>query len=186
MIDAAGVHLRAMMYLAINSAMGNSDVGTLPRKAVDLDAGWVNYPRPKTAVPRRAPLWRETTEALRASLAARPKPRDKADAGLFFLTRAGDGWSKSTADNPVSKETAKLLKRLKIQGSRRGFYCLRHTFRTVADAVGDTTAVRAVMGHAESANDMDAVCIEEVSDDRLQAVVDHVYGWLFQEGAGDE
>jgi hypothetical protein len=59
MIDAAGYPLKAMFLLAINAGFGNSDCGTLPRSAVDLKTAWIDYPRPKTAVPRRCPLWPE-------------------------------------------------------------------------------------------------------------------------------
>ncbi len=46
-------------------------------------------------------------------------------------------------------------------------------------------AVQAIMGHAPSSNDMNAVYRERVDDDRLRAVVDHVRTWLYgteQEG----
>ena len=53
LLDAAGVQMRAMIMLGINCGYGNSDLGVLPRKAVNLATGWVDYPRPKTAIPRR-------------------------------------------------------------------------------------------------------------------------------------
>ena len=83
-------------------------------------------------------------------------------------------------DNPVSKEMAKVLKALKIYRKGLGFYALRHTFQTIGEKSRDKDAVRAIMGHAESANDMSAVYNEEpVDDSRLQAVVDYVRAWLF-------
>src|SRR5262249_20229049 len=71
---AAGVQLTAMIYLAINGGLGNTDCGRLTRGALDLDRGWLDYPRPKTGVPRRVPLWPETVEAVRLALAERPEP----------------------------------------------------------------------------------------------------------------
>jgi hypothetical protein len=44
----------------INAALGNADCGRLVFQALDLDAGWLDYARPKTGVPRRVPLWPET------------------------------------------------------------------------------------------------------------------------------
>jgi integrase len=60
LIDAAGVHVKAMLWLAINCGFGNADCGRLPLSAIDLNAGWVDYPRPKTGIARRCPLWNET------------------------------------------------------------------------------------------------------------------------------
>jgi len=125
MIDAAGVQLRAMLLLGINAGFGNADVGALPMDALDLDGGWVTFPRPKTGVMRRAALWQETVKAIKAALAKRPTPRTDAAAGLVFVTKYGIGWAKSDCDNPISKETAKLLKKLGLSRPGLNFYALR-------------------------------------------------------------
>src|SRR5262245_58915923 len=78
MIGAEGVPLKAMFLLGINYGYGNSHVGSLPLSALDVAGGWVNFPRPKTAVPRRCPLWSETVAALRAWLRRRPEPKAEA------------------------------------------------------------------------------------------------------------
>src|SRR5690606_31125749 len=75
-LDAAGVQLRAMVLLGLNCGMGNTDVASLPIDALDLDGGVLEFPRTKTAIPRRATLWPETVAALRAALDARPEPKD--------------------------------------------------------------------------------------------------------------
>ena len=103
LLDKAGVHLQAMILLGINCGFGPADCGNLPIKALDLKAGWVDYPRPKTGVERRCPLWPETVEALKASIAKRPKPHDEADNGMVFLTKYGQRWAKDSSDNPISK-----------------------------------------------------------------------------------
>jgi integrase len=92
MLDAAGPQLKAMLLLGINCGFGNSDCGNLPLSALDLERGWVDYPRPKTGIPRRCPLWPETVQALRGSLEKRPALKKEEHAGLVFLTRLGDSW----------------------------------------------------------------------------------------------
>jgi integrase len=117
----APVHLEAMILLGINCGMGNSDCGNLPLTALDLGNGWLDYPRPKTGIPRRCPLWPETVEALRETLAKRPKPKKEEHAGLVFVTKYGLPWAKDTPDNPITKEMRKLLDKLGINGNRN-FY----------------------------------------------------------------
>jgi integrase len=178
MIGAADVRLKAMILLGINCGFGNADCGRLPLSALDLDAGWVNYPRPKTGIPRRCALWPETVAALREALATRSAPKKPEHAGLVFVTRYGGSWAKDVAENPVTHETTKLLRKLGINGRKgRGFYTLRHTFRTVADEARDQPAADFIMGH--EVPHMSSVYRETISDARLQAVADHVRVWLF-------
>ena len=87
MLDDADVQLRAMILLGVNAGFGNGDVATLPLSALDLDGGWVSFPRPKTGIGRRCWLWPETVEAVRAALAKRPTPKGEA-AGLAFINCA--------------------------------------------------------------------------------------------------
>jgi integrase len=189
MLDAARPPLKAMILLGINCGFGNADCATLPLTALDLAGGWVNYPRPKTGIARRCPLWTETIAALKEWLAVRPEPADPADAGLVFVTRRGGRWFKATADDlvgkkkwrladtPLTKETRKLLDGLGING-HRNFYAARHTFQTIGDESGDFLAVRSIMGHAGVADIADHYR-ERMSDQRLKKVADYVRGWLF-------
>jgi integrase len=175
---AAGVQLAAMILLGINCGLGNADCGNLPLSALDLEGGWIDYPRPKTGIPRRCPLWPETVQALKDALAARPEPKEAEHAGLVFVTKYGGRWYKPGGDNPVSFETAKLLRRLAINARKGlGFYTLRHTFRTVADGAKDQPAADYIMGH--EVPHMSSVYRETISDERLRAVADHVRAWLF-------
>src|SRR5262249_13241023 len=178
LVGAAGPQLKAMLLLGINAGFGNADCGNLPLDALDLDAGWINYPRPKTGIARRCPLWPETVAALREVLARRRKPKGERHAGLLFVTQRGLSWAKETYDNPVSKEMRKLLDALGING-HRNFYTLRHTFRTVADEAKDQPAADYIMGH--EVPHMSTVYRERISDARLKAVADHVREWLFAE-----
>jgi integrase len=178
MIDAAGVQLKAMLLLAINCGFGNSDCGNLPQSAVNLDAKIIDFPRPKTGIARRCPLWPETVAALREALANRPEPNREEHAGLVFVTRCGDSWHTGTPDGPLSRETGKLLRKLGINGRKRlGFYTLRHVFRTVADEAKDQPATDYIMGH--EIPHMSSIYRETISDERLRAVSAHVRQWLF-------
>jgi integrase len=96
---------------------------------------------------------------------------------LAFVTRWGRPFA-AARGNAVAHEFAKLLKRLKINGRRGlGFYSLRHTFRTAADATKDTGAIRKVMGHTDDS--IDANYTHGIGDERLAAVAAFVRGWLF-------
>jgi integrase len=179
-IRAAGIPLQAMVLLGINCGFGNTDCGRLPLKALDLKGGWVDYPRPKTAIPRRCPLWSETVAALRCAIADRPAPKGDTDPQLVFITERGGSWAKDTADSPVSKEMAKLLEELKLHRPGLNFYALRHTLETVGGETKDQIAVDTIMGHAR--DDMASVYRERVSDERLRGVTDYVHKWLFKKG----
>jgi integrase len=183
LINTAAVPLKAMILLAINCGFGNNDCSRLPLSAVDLDGGVIDFPRPKTGISRRCFLWSETTNALRAALVKRPTPKSEEDAGLYFVTKYGGAWGKDIADSAITKETKKLLNRLRI-GGKRNFYALRHTFRTIADGAKDQPAADHIMGH-EVAH-MSSVYRETISDDRLRAVCSHVRNWLFGEAVRQE
>lgn len=179
MLDKASVPLKAMILLGINCGFGNQDCAMLPKSAIEFASGWIDYPRPKTGIDRRCPLWKETIKALKAAIAARPKPKDPANDGLAFITSRAKTWAKDVDDNPVSKETTKVLKDLGIHRAGLGFYSLRHTFQTIGDGGRDHSAVQHIMGHAPSQNDMGAVYRESIPDERLKAVTDHVHSWLY-------
>jgi integrase len=179
MLDAATQPLKAMILLGINCGFGNSDVGNLPLSALDLDGGWVDYPRPKTGIPRRCPLWPETTAAIREAIGCRPAPKDDAARNLVFVTCRGGSWFKTSIDdNPVAKETVKLLKALGIKRPNLAFYGLRRTFATIAGESRDQPAVDAIMGHSRP-DDMPGLYREMISDERLRAVAETVRTWLF-------
>lgn len=179
LIEGASPQLTAMILLALNAGLGNNDCATLERRHVDLDGGWLDFPRSKTGTMRRCPLWAETVASLKAVLLKRKPPKSKADEDLVFVTKYGGGWrSEESHDSPVAKEFAKLTKRLNLQQPGRGFYSLRHTFRTVAGDVKDLEATRAIMGHVN--DHVEDAYIESLpADARLQAVTGHVHKWLW-------
>ena len=59
------------------------------------------------------------------------------------------------------------------------FYTLRRVFETVGGGTKDQVAVDVIMGHAPDQNDMASIYRQDVSDERLKAVSEHVYGWVF-------
>jgi integrase len=164
LIAIASPQVQAMILLGINCGFGNSDCGTLPQSALDLKSGILDYPRPKTGIAHRCPLWPETITAIREALADRPEPMKEEHDGLVFVTKYGQPWAKLSTDNTLAKEIGKLLRALGINGrAGLGFYTLRHTFRTVADEAKDQPAADHIMGH-EVAH-MSSVYRETISDE---------------------
>jgi integrase len=194
-IDLARMPFKAMLLLAANSGFGNTDCARLSLSALDLEGGWVNFPRPKTGIDRRCPLWPETVAAIRDTIARRPGAKEEADAKLVFLTHRGLPWVKVhfhdgdggkvrvVQDDAIAKELRKLVKRVGIDRAGLGFYAIRHGFQTVGEEARDAAAVHFLMGHADDGNDMAAVYRERISDERLRAVAEHVRCWLFAEKA---
>ena len=182
-IETAKQPLRAMILLGINAGLGQSDIANLRESHIDWETGWLNYPRPKTEVMRRCPLWTETAEALREALALRPEPKDEDDAGIVFLTTQRRRFVRITGKSRTDTITPtfrRLLNSLGIDG-RRNFYSLRHTFETVAGESRDQVAVDLVMGHSD--NSMAANYRHRISDDRLRDVTETVRRWLWGESA---
>jgi integrase len=177
LINAAEAQLKAMIQLGINCGFGNHDCGTLPMTALELERGWVEFPRPKTAIERRCPLWKETVDAIKKALEVRPAHQSREHCQLVFITKYRQPWAKDVADSPITKEFRKLLDELKLYRPGLGFYALRHTFETVAGESLDQVAVDSIMGHCDDT--MAAEYREGISDQRLKAVTTKVHRWLF-------
>jgi len=177
-LDAASPMARTIILLAVNGGMGNGDIEHLPLRAVNLKTGWITFPRPKTGIDRKIPLWPETIEAIREVLAARPEPKSDESKQLVFLGHHGESLV-TNCGYKVGQMFKRIVARAKKARPGLTFYALRHTFQTVAEGARDLVAVQAIMGHAPSSSDMSAVYRERVDDDRLRAVVDHVRRWLW-------
>ncbi len=180
LIGAAGEQLKAMVLLGANCGFGNNDVATLPLSKLDLEGGWIDFPRPKNGILRRCPLWPETVQALRAVIAERPEPRRDEAKELVFVNSRGCPWvritEKSRTDT-ISVQFGELMKKLGVHRDGLNFYGLRHTFRTVADAARDPVAIDLIMGHSDPS--MGGHYRERIEDSRLQAVAERVRQWLF-------
>ena len=163
-----GGQLRSMILLAINGGLGPTDLAGLNHDHINGE--WLNYPRPKTGVMRRIPLWSETLKAIPSG------------DGLVFRTVRGNAWTskaKKGSGGPISQKFTKRCQDLDIHKPGRGFYALRHTFATIGGESGDQVATSFIMGHAERADDMASVYRERISDNRLLRVTDYVHEWLF-------
>lgn len=186
--------LKASILLGFNAGFGNTDCAKLKAKLIDFKTGWLDYPRPKTAIERRVHLWPETLEAIRVAISERVTPENPADADLCFLTSKGrplvwdqlkdiggdDGKPRITKHfnvNNLTDSFGKLLTKLELRKSGHNFYSLRRTFETVAGASKDQVAVDAIMGHADTT--MAERYRQGIDDNRLKAVTDHVRNWLF-------
>jgi integrase len=189
-LEGCEADIHAMVLLGLNCGFGNSDVANLPETAIDFENGWVDYPREKTGIERRIPLWPETISAIRKAAKVRPTPITSKEKGLLFLAPRGEKWvrvrihddGKIVTYSALSKKFANLMKRLKINGCKGlGFYTLRHVFQTISGSARDPDATAAVMGHTDSS--MGAVYRERIDDDRLIAVVNTVRDWLWPDGS---
>jgi integrase len=174
LLEQASVPMRAMILLGVGNGLGNTDIARLTHAHLDLAGGWLNYPRPKTAIPRRSRLWTETTDALRAATTYR------SHESLVFVTKLGNPYERpGKAGSPITQEFRKLLTELGFYRQGLSFYSLRHVHETVGGECRDQPAVDYSMGHRDPS--MAANYRHRISDDRLIAVSERVHAWLFGE-----
>lgn len=193
LLESSSGWLKACILLGLNAGFGNTDCGRLKVRLIDFKTGWLDYPRPKTAVERRVPLWPETIDAICSAIATRPAAKNPGDDDLCFLTShgmplvwdelkeidQGEGKPKKTKHfnvNNITQSFGKLLKKLNLNKAGHNFYSLRRTFETVAGGSKDQVSVDVIMGHAD--NSMAERYRQGIEDARLRAVADHVHAWL--------
>ncbi|MCA9036174.1 MAG: tyrosine-type recombinase/integrase, partial [Planctomycetaceae bacterium] len=151
----------------------------LPKRCLDLETGWLEFPRPKTSVDRRIPLWPETVASLKEVLPLRPPAAEKDDDHLCFLTSNGTRFVRPVGRSRLdvlARNYDNLLRKLKLKRPGLSFYALRHTFETIAGETQDQVAVDAIMGHIDDS--MASRYRQRISDERLIAVTNHVRKWL--------
>lgn len=166
-------YMKPAIYLAINCGLGNKDFCEL--KWLAIKNGWLTYPRPKTGVERKAKLWPETVAALDAW-----KVQSQAyESEHVCCTEWSD--KLGISNTPIAHEFEDLAELAKVIRNGRGFYALRHTYRTVADGCKDQPAIMLTMGHADSS--ISGVYRQHIEDARLKAVSDHVRAWLKSRGS---
>ncbi|NNJ26200.1 tyrosine-type recombinase/integrase [Alienimonas chondri] len=179
LLRGADLQLRAMILLGLNCGFGNTDCADLPRSALDLDRGRLDFARPKTGIERKAALWPETVDVLRFALAERRDPKDAEDADLVFVTRKRRRFVRTTRNpdgttsttDAIAQAFAKARAAAGVEPGR-GFYTLRRTFRTHADAALDQPAADLIMGHTDES--MAAIYRQQIGWNRLEAVAETV------------
>ena len=192
LIDAAPIPMGAMILLGVNAGLGNTDCGYLCHKHLDLDNGWLDFPRPKTGIGRRAALWPETIAAILEALEDRRLPKNEAHADRIFITRARNPWirgARVSEDGKVLQREVDtvspmfriVLDETGLHQSGRGFYGLRHSFETIAGDSTDQVAVDYAMGHVDAS--MASNYRHRIEDWRLLKISNHVHDWLFSESA---
>jgi len=180
MLDAAAEHLRTMILLGVNCGLGPADAARLPVHTIDLQSGWLDFPRPKTGIPRRAKLWPETVAGIRKAFDARPVRLHRDAETLVFVEPDGRPWVRRRDAERLSREFRQMLQALGLWKPGKAFYGLRRTTETVGGT--DQAAIDLIMGHAAAANDMGAIYRQRVDDERLVAVADRIHRWLWPAG----
>ena len=81
--------------------------------AINFETGFIDYPRVKTEIPRRIPMWSETAEALKAAIAARPTRIDESGRGPRVPDTPRPAWvrvkekAKGSEEETVTAENVK-------------------------------------------------------------------------------
>ncbi len=185
LLKHAQPNIKAMILLGLNCGFGQTDCALLPLDAISRTGH--TFSRPKTGIKRLCPFWPETWKALQARHRWRPDLRPD----LVFLSKYG---KPLVRDDAVTNAAGDIVRAARKDAIRemfrracvdakvhyRPFYTLRHTFRSVADAIPDPTAIRVIMGHRLPG--MDDVYVHLVGDGmkRLRVVTSAVHRWLHQ------
>jgi len=178
LFEKCSVSFKPMILLGINAGIGGLDIANITFKDIE-GLAWVDLPRLKTGAERRFILWPQTKAAIQAYLKVRPAPR-KGDEDIVFLTSKRWRWVRSTGSSHTDSISSGFTSLRKEAGLSRGtFYDLRRTFATIGCETLDTEAVRHIMGHVSESNDVLAQYNQQISDERIKLVCDHVRKWLF-------
>jgi integrase len=182
LVHHASTKMKAMIWLGLNCGFGCTDCSELLWENIDLDAGRINFPRPKTGVARYLPLWKETTEALRAlpRINKRVFNTKQGHKVVRFVERKdASGVARLVKCDNVSREFAELTKRTGIRKEKgSGFYTLRRTAATLAARSGDPFAVQRLLGHADLK--MATTYVQDVSE-QTDRVINNSRNFIVQD-----
>lgn len=158
MLQKADPVMKVVILLGINVAYGPHDcIALTPDHIQD---GFANFPRPKTGVDRRCPLWKQTQDAI-AAIAD-----DK-----HVLT--GGPWNR----HKLAKQFKKLATECGCYKKGLSIYSLRRTFATVAKNSGvNQSVIDKVMGHESPA--MSELYNQKVFDRQLVRLIGFVDKFL--------
>jgi hypothetical protein len=138
--------LRAVGWLALCGAFAPKDLGTLPEKIVDLDCGYIRFPRGKTGVGRLCWLPPCARMAVKRYLDNRGVECCATAEGLLFRSSTGLPYFRE----PTGEDTGSRYDSIGNQWSKivgLPLSGLRSTFATLADDWPDQRAVDVVLGH---------------------------------------
>lgn len=151
----------AALLLGINCGLGNTDVSGLEWRHIEEVEGQLvlKKPRAKNGRARMIPLWNMTVSAL--------GPRGE---GRILTTRTGLPLV-GTARRDALGQTFRRV-------TGKPFYGLRHMFMTIGSQVGDSEAVRFMMGHAPRDMADHYILSPAWSMSRLMKITEHIETWL--------
>jgi len=173
MLEAASPQMKACIYLGINCGFYAKDCSDL--RVRHIEGEFISFAREKTGIDRRVWLWPET----RAAIAASKAPAN--DEGRVLLSRTGQPLHRhfgATRSDLIASQWTTLKGKINLKRENSGFKCLRHTYRTVADACGDQPAVGLTMGHTDSS--VADNYRHGIADEQLVKVSQFVRNWLFK------
>lgn len=178
----ANLTTRCWIALGLCCGFNNSDIGNLPRSAIDLDAGIIDFRRRKTGRKKRiCPLPADVVRLLRSYEAPPPVAPEFAD--LFFRTRSGNPFV--TSDNASGKPTDqiayrfwKLVREAGVteygKSDGRNFAGLRTTFGNLCPSGDKWEGARdIIMGHAKGV--FVESYLERIGTRNLFRLVNHVW-----------
>ena len=168
-----GSWMHSAVLLGISCGFHSIDVATLTFG--HIRSGFVDFPRSKTGIARKAWLWPEVEAALSAESLRGRDPARTLGKSFEPIFRNAFG-SPLIVEHETGTRTNSIARAWRQYNLPNSFSWLRHTFRTIADESGDNAAVRRIMGHELPG--MDQIYVQKISDERLKAVGQYVREWL--------
>lgn len=164
------------ILMALNCAFGVRDLCVLTW--ADIRDGWYSSLRNKSALPRRAKLWKRTLDALDDYVENErlPPARDFHD---YVLTNER---ARCCTTETLGRQITRMLKRAGCHRVGVSSYGWRRTAITAAYHSGDELAAKLMAGHAM--NDQTSQYVQAFPDERLEHVAMVVERQIFGQSGG--